>query len=648
MRISHRTRIVWVAAALPVLAIHCLARAGNRKPWFEKQMLECPPLGAKFESIHVRNFFQATHRNTGAKPGQWTQVQCEYFDDLRHTRKLAKMDLLYFVDRGAAKKAYDVYATKFAESVALQKERGPDPRFRVFGLLSAKRRCGKFLYDNVRKSHWGGRDILHKEHYFIHITAAGSGYSDQSLSAAVDALERRAYRAIDLAGAPEERVKLSLRHFHPLAEGIPEGRNPGDVVATITDEKGRLHSHGEDEVVFFFEPGEALARVFDLTHSHADAVEHHILPWLDWHNVVVKRTKWVRMTKEATFNYVLGGNLDYWQLAEALAKGEKVRGTLHAVLLDKPHVRQPYDTTGTRAQVLARASVPLEFTCIAHVIAVGSTNMSVKPVPTVRLKGDRPGWSGIRDVPLDGLPMELQKGDEIHLREHDSVTILWLSGFWMKAQPKRAYLKDHDYGTVCICPENAGFLRWLQSVMLGKWTGLGVSGLGVAISWGFTNPVGMGFSAATGILYFLLAAAGETWDPLIVEMKSKVITDFGRDLTVYTLEGVAKLRRSKDEAAIHVPAGQKTTVSAEGVIAKPSAFQRSELSGELAALARDLETMEARRSAAPAPTGTSPGGTPEAPTGSRATVPVVIGIAAGLAAIIAIVFIIVARKRSSA
>jgi hypothetical protein len=161
----------------------------------------------------------------------------------------------------------------------------------------------------------------------------------------------------------------------------------------------------------------------------------------------------------------------------------------------------------------------------------------------------------------------------------------------MRAHPKITWLKDHEFGSITICPENAGWWRAQSPTVHDHRTSAGVGLVGVAIGAKWTllgtiyGVISVGFYTVWGEI--------ESWtEPLIIEVHSEIILDPGEKLTFYTLEGEAMLRRVGQENGVTLPAGKMLAVRGEGDLGPPTDFSRSELPDELEVLAREVEAAE--------------------------------------------------------
>jgi len=640
----YRTQILRAATLALLLMAHRPTWAEDRKPWLKEEHFQGAPAGMKLTSWGQSQFYKPPQDALLGPNTVRSIVQGEWEDHKTKPTRSARLEVRYYPRPGDAKKVFDHMMEDKGQRKSLASAMAHEGT-RMISAVANEFRLDNLSYMTGLKTYMGLR-IVRKGHYVIKIDSMGDSFAgDENFLAAFDALEQCAYGAVRKAGGTlEGDVVVRLEHFHPFADNIPENRQGGDIVATVTDAKGKPLAGRQ--VVFLVGAYDPLRKYLHLnTDPDGDADDNHefLPPDVDPRNFRAATTD---PNGHAVINYIHTlCSLYYGSLAEALTKVPKVRGTVRAVVLDKT-LHEGWKNN-KRCTTVGSASVRLEFTCIARVTGVGSLNTDVKPVPTVRIKRVRAGGPDIRDVPSAKPPVELQKGDEVRLRELDAVTIEWLSGYWMRAHSKNAFLKESEYASVTICPENAGVLRWLDSFVMSKETAFGVAGVGVAIGVG-NPPAGTLYGAAAGVFYLVWAAAGEQLEPLSIELHSKIIVDFDEQLNVYTLEGSAKLRRSGNAAAIDVTAGHMATVPRAGRVPPPRPFTRAQLSPELAAFAKSLGASKpapppARDPAGPA--GRSDPADPSDDSGSGLYVLVVIIIIAAVAALAAAIFVVIRKAQ---
>ena len=603
---SSRVWMSWAATVLLVLAVHSLGWAVEEKPWFKKEHFKCPVPGMEMASWGGSQHYLTKRHPVLGPDTVWSIVQ-GWWENKRadrtkeHTRT-AGLEIRFYKKPGDARKIFNYHLDHGPRRGLAQADQTPGLR-RIRGLDDEGR--FEFLrFDARNKMHWGDR-ILLRGRYFIKIHARGTTIgSDERLAAIADVLERCALAAIPKAGGTLEGddIVLRLEYVHPFAPKIPPGRGTGDVIATVTDGKGLPVPGGE--VVFFCKPGSPLAKVLEPSHvemasRNTSLVRHDTtyIPALDWAKTIAAIPD---ENGRAVSKALLVDYLRYWDLAQAVAASGKFRGELQAVLLHIPHAAAERSKVPTR--VIARASLPVEFTCIARISRIASLDPDHEP--KVRVQSNRPGATGTRAVTLDKLPAELHVGDTLLLDQDDFVDVEWISGAKMEVRVKNGFLEEGQFAKFHIGHKDAGWYRKFDEWWGGAWAVVEVGTPGVVIGY-FHTPAGLVHGVGT-ITFAVFYSIGQGWkDPLIVTPHSQLLFDFDKQVTVYTLEGRADLRHPQTGAITAVAAGNKTTFSPQGQIAAPSAFQRPDLSGALAAMADSLETKaQTARTAAASGEGT--------------------------------------------
>lgn len=631
MSSSSRIRILLSTAVLLVLVCHSLALADDRKPWFKKEHFKWSGVGMELTDWGGSQHYRAPRHALGPDT-VWSLVRGQWEDNDRDPTKTGLLEIHYYPRSGDARKIFDYMMEARRMRSGLNKARTKEGTRMISGVSEDSR------LDNINHSAlngYTGLRVVLKGNYVIMIIGHGKFSGDQKFLTVFDALEKCGYEAIVKAGGilEDNGVVLKLEHVHPFAANIPSGRQGGDVVATVSDDKGEPLVGGE--VVFSCKPGSPLARILELSHYHprtrtSAGIEHDTayMPAMDWSKVAVAS---LGSDGTAAINYLLDGHLRYWDLAQAVARNGKFRGTLYAFLLDMPHAGAYLNKSV--AKTIARASIPLEFTCIARITRIASLDPDQKPL--VRVKSDRPGFTGTRAVTPDMLPAELHVGDTILLDGNDFVDVEWLSGAKMEVRVKKDFLQLGQFAKFHIGHEDAGWYRQFDEWWHGRWAVVEIGAPGLIIGY-FHTPAGAVHGTAT-LSFALFYSIGQEWDPLLITPHSKILIDFGEQVTLYTLEGRAELRHPRDGSITAVATGEKTTVSSRGrTIATPSTFDRYELSEALADVATNLDTMAAEAGSA--------AGSTRAPRGGVSTWLIVLIIILSVA-VAGTIFFIVVRKR---
>ena len=402
----------------------------------------------------------------------------------------------------------------------------------------------------------------------------------------------------------EKKVSLTLEHIPPTFDKDIQG---GKIIVTLLNEKNEPIPNQH----ILIGPDMDLADVFENDYSY---VYRGRITSTQKYLGITENDKAISITTDDKGN----ATWDYFNRRIGLGELYLDSPELGKLLFEKAKAKKPVELEGTiqawsyelyttggaysGGKILANASIPVKFTHIAEISAIGTTDSRQKAkVRVMRIDLDDYGswfytsWAdiirGSKQVLPKETPYKLIPGDTVLLDENDIVTVNWIGNTKMVIKTKEGFLEKVRKETGS--PVNAHFtimygdlgkMRKFQQYM-NDWKiqlGITTSG-GVATSFTCSKIV----CAKVAIYYgafFGTFKLTECWDPLVIEMKSTILTDFDEDkekATVYTVEGTGTLYNVNDGSTLDVTTGHKATVSPDGEFGSVTEFDESELNEDL-------------------------------------------------------------------
>jgi hypothetical protein len=594
-----------VAAAGVMLLAAATVLCDRQKPWFVKNHFPESLPGLTRKDVNANQHWKMPRHAVLGENVTWSLIRAQYESQDPDGAGSLSIQMHYYPREGDALAMFDNMVDRHRLRRHVKGLPGRVNR-EVLSKSLERRTVTSATYDHD-EGQYNSRRVVCRAKYLIDIWATGTRQawsSNGQFLSAVNAAEQAAYGAIRQAGGrlDSDDVNLTVRHVHPFEEPIPEGLAPGDIIVTVTNKSGKPLAGRE--VVFTIDDYDPAAPILRMPYG-AEGAEPAVAPYLP---AGVDRRAWISdFTDErgrAVVNYIHGGGFEplmrYARLARRLLRERKVRVPVVAVVLDRTLDEAFRSKRAAVAEATARVS--LEFSHVAQVVGIGSKLMGETPDPEVTVEArllPRPLESRVPVEVLRANPFGLNKGDVIRIRDNCIVHLEWLNGLRMVVIPKEGWLKGNDYATLTICPTDAGAYRRYSAAFNDKWTGLGVSGTGLTVGV-VSPPAGTLTSAVTAVTGFLWSWYEQEFDPFLVEMHSRLVLESGKEVSLYTFEGAAKVYRPGVVAPAEVPAGKMLTVPALSVLPQAVAFETDRLDQGILSVDDELKTVAAgpaRRSA---------------------------------------------------
>jgi hypothetical protein len=466
-------------------------------------------------------------------------------------------------------------------------------------------------------SYSGTRSVLYNE-FIIHIGPASTDQGQNAVQERMDALQACAEAAITkrlalAQAAQEEKLNITLEHYHPFNEEIPGNLAGGDILATVKEDG----KPAQGKLVFFFRnleyPGYN-PDFFKMPLEPTDFGDEHRFFGLSGDYAVAA----TNALGQATFNYMENGCINYPGLAKKLEEhGGIFKVAITAAVFD----RDPRVASGDKPKIEAMRDIDIVFKGLARIVMVRSTDPREAEGKAVVQRAGAGDVTVTNDM-LKNVDTEagyrgfnLLPGDRIVLSQYDTVDVQWLAGTYTIFKPNGNYLGE-DGGVraeIEIGSSDAGWFPWLDKWVNHPYLGasatiagaaVGIYGWKIATAATWTTPVGV-FTAIPGVVALVWSAGAKYAYPVVMEHKSQILLDFdGEQVTVYTVEGSATLYDIETGEPMEVAAGQARAVAEDGTIGPASPFERAELSENLSDL---LDTVQEGSASLEAPPEDQPG-----------------------------------------
>jgi hypothetical protein len=435
---------------------------------------------------------------------------------------------------------------------------------------------------------------VYRDNYLISIGCSGNAWgSDEKVLDAFNKVEQYARQVID-GFTGETRGSFVLEHcssFSDWKRGEPLG--PGDLVATLKDKDGKGVS---GKTVYFFKNSFDFDIESVLTFPAHESLGFQPGSTSESDLLMSKSTDYATAVTDsggrARWNYIANQAINY-----------------DFLVFDKdPTVDYG---SGEPAKIEYYAEVRVAFKGVAAITSRGTVNSKKESVIEV-------GASGQKNLVGQNLPYYVVPGEDIYFDSNSIVTVRWLNGMAMTFKIKEGFDKG---GTISI-----NYKDWVVETTVSgvaTATGLYLTALGETAAGAFFG----GPAVAIGIVGVILVYEGLQWayDPILVEPHSTILIDANDDISVYTVEGVARLYNTAGDK-VEVAGGQTASMSPGGEFGPVSGFKESDLNGDLSLLNDTIAAAGAKEAE-----GSSGGsGFPVAVVGGVIAVVLVVGVVIGV------------------